>query len=88
MPISVECAKCRGTGVYRGFAEPEGVGVVCLECGGSGCKEIAYTPFSKRKTRNDVREVKRSRGTMIPLGVGPVGESIPYSAFLEGKMPS
>lgn len=34
--IKVECDSCGGTGVYVGFAEPEGYGVICGSCGGRG----------------------------------------------------
>jgi hypothetical protein len=28
--LQVQCGACGGTGVYHGFAEPKGIGVVCL----------------------------------------------------------
>ncbi len=70
--VSAECDSCNATGIYRGFAEPKGVGVVCLSCGGSGCTEITYTPFVRRHPRQDVETVQLSRG----------GKSISYRDFL------
>ncbi len=87
MKIKVECEACGGTGIYRGFAEPPGVGVVCLTCDGSGCTELTYKPFTSRKTRRDVKTVQRSRGSFVGTGVGPTGGSVAYSEFLNGKMP-
>lgn len=87
MKVQAECSSCRGTGIYRGFAEPEGVGVICLYCDGTGCREVEYTPFTGRKTRNDIRTVQRSRGNFIGTGVGPAGNSVTYQDFLNGKVP-
>lgn len=85
--IETECSSCRGTGVYRGFAEPQGVGVLCLNCDGSGCRTMEYTPFTGLKRRDDVRTVQRSRGSLIFAGVGPTGNSVSYEEFLSGKRP-
>ena len=85
--IKTECGSCRGTGLYRGMAEPKGVAVVCLRCNGTGCAEVEYTPFTERKRRDDVQTVKLSRGTFI-LSCGPVGDSVTYSEFMAGKMPT
>jgi len=57
-----ECKSCRGTGIYKGFAEGEGVGVVCCDCRGSG-KEIIvdnYTEFTGKKQRRDIDIVFQS----------------------------
>ncbi len=85
--VEAECSSCRGTGIYRGFAEPQGVGVVCLNCDGTGCRSIEYTPFTGLKRRDDVRTVQRSRGSLIFAGVGPTGGSVTYEEFLRGKKP-
>lgn len=85
MKVDTECSACRGTGIYRGFAEPPGVGVVCLNCEGIGCRTMEYTPFTGRRTRDDIKEVQRSRGSFIGTGVGPVGRSISYQDFLNSK---
>ena len=85
----IECRSCGGTGLYQGFAEPPETAVVCLGCEGTGCEkhEISYTPFEKRKRKRGVKWVLQSRGTLIVTGVGPTGERISYSDFLNGKMP-
>lgn len=85
--LKVECGSCRGTGIYRGFAEPSGVGVICVNCDGTGQETLKYTPFEGRKTRNDISIVRYSRGSLIATGIGPVGGSISYQEFLNGKMP-
>lgn len=87
MTVHTECGSCDGTGLYRGFAEPKGTAVVCIECGGSGCKEMTYKPFTTRKYCEGVRTVSRSRGTLIGTGVGKVGNSITYDAFQRGQLP-
>jgi hypothetical protein len=84
--VKAECGACGGTGIYHGFAEPKGVGVVCLQCDGTGCAVIEYTPFTSRKRRNDITTVQRSRGAFI-MNCGPGGNSVTYSDFLNGKMP-
>lgn len=87
MSVEAECGSCDGTGIYRGFAEPKGVGVVCLNCDGTGRKVIKYKPFGGRRTRDDVKTVRRSAGSFIATGVGPTGGSVTYEEFLSGKMP-
>jgi hypothetical protein len=86
--VKAECSACGGTGVYKGFAEPSGVGVVCLECKGTGCREIAYTPFTERKRRDGIRIVRLSRGSLIATGVGPAGSEVTYEQFLRGEKPT
>lgn len=86
MTVKTQCGSCRGTGLYRGMAEPEGVAVVCLTCKGTGCREVSYTPFTTRQRRDDVRTVQRSRGSFI-LSCGPAGRSITYRQFEAGEMP-
>ncbi len=85
--IQTECSSCSGSGLYRGMAEPRGVAVVCLTCKGTGCAELRYKPFVKRRERTDVDEVRLSRGPTI-LSCGPTGEAIPYREWLNGRIHS
>jgi len=85
--VDIQCPSCGGSGVYRGFAEPEGVGVVCLDCNGTGKKALKYFPFTGRTRRTGIRIVRRSRGSLLPTGLGPTGPSVTYAEFLSGKMP-
>ena len=86
MEVESECRSCRGTGLYRGMAEPEGVAVVCLSCRGTGCQVIKYTPFVARKARSDVETVRLSKGGFL-LSCGPTGQSVTYMEFCSGKLP-
>lgn len=85
--IKVECEACGGTGLYAGFAEPKGTAVVCLECNGTGCIKIDFTPFTRRKGIKGIQNVSLSRGSFIGTGVGPTGGCITYQEFQQGKMP-
>lgn len=85
--IKIECSSCGGTGLYAGFAEPQGEAVVCLRCSGTGWEEFSYKPFTTRKPRSDIKYVRRSRGTTI-LGCGPTGSCITYAEFQNGKLPN
>ena len=85
--VQAECESCDATGIYRGMAEPEGVGVICRVCSGTGSVKIEYVPFTSRKRRKDVGTVYRSAGTFIAGPIGPTGKSVTYSEFLEGMTP-
>lgn len=87
--MKIECDACDATGIYRGFAEPEGVGVVCLKCDGTGCVtlNIRVKPFTERKRRADVKIVQISRGAFVATGVGPMGNGVSYQDWLKGKGP-
>jgi hypothetical protein len=80
-------AGCGGTGIYCGFMEPKGVGVVCVGCGGTGKQTSTFRAFLGRRKRRGVRWVHRSAGTFIATGVGPLAGRVAYKDFLKGKMP-
>lgn len=84
--VDTECYLCTGTGIYSGFAEPKGVGVICLNCKGTGLAKLSYTPFSARKSRKDIEKVYLSKGSFL-LSCGPSGSSISYQDFVDGKIP-
>ena len=85
--IEAQCGSCRGTGIYIGSTEPKGIGVVCLNCGGSGKAIIEYVPFTARQKRSDITTVRLSQGSFILTGVGSTGTEISYDDFLAGEMP-
>ncbi len=76
--IKAECHDCGGTGLYKGFAEPEGHAVICASCGGTGCELIPYRLFGGRKEKKGIHTV---------TSVGAVGASISYYEFQAGRMP-
>jgi hypothetical protein len=80
LTIKTQCGSCRGTGLYRGFAESLGVAVICLRCNGTGCREFEYIPFTGRKERAGVKMVRQSKGTTI-LACGPAGPEMSYDEF-------
>ena len=85
--LKTECSSCRGTGLYSGMCEGDGVAVVCITCAGTGCETISYKPFERRRGKQGIHTVRRSRGSFISAGVGPVGNPITYQEFQAGKMP-
>lgn len=88
MNIKAQCEACNGTGIYVGFAEAKGEGVICLLCHGTGRVFLEYIPFTGRKTRKGITIVRLSRGSFIATGVGPTGNGVSYREWLEGKNPS
>tara|TARA_B100000614_G_scaffold258752_1_gene281815 strand:+ start:73697 stop:73969 length:273 start_codon:yes stop_codon:yes gene_type:complete len=60
--IETECRDCGGTGLYCGFAEPDGTAVICNGCSGTGCKTIHYKPFNGRKPKAGVHRVMTDGG--------------------------
>lgn len=88
--ITTQCSRgCDGTGLYSGFAirEPDWVAVVCSGCQGTGAEKFTYTEFTGRKGRRGIKTVRRSAGSLLVTGVGPVGGSVTYAEFKKGKMP-
>lgn len=60
--IQTECQPCSGTGLYCGFAEPEGTAVICHGCGGSGAATIRYKKYTGRKRKRNVQRVMGDGG--------------------------
>lgn len=82
MKVKTQCHACEGTGIYVGFAEKNGAGVVCTTCNGTGMKVIKYTPFSGRVERKDVKRVYYN----CPYGISAIdseldGKKFPFSKF-------
>lgn len=86
-----ECtAGCRGTGVYSGFAEPEGVAVVCAGCAGSGQQKSTFLVFTARKRRAGIKTVWRipEGEWFTPTGRLLAGGAVTYAEFLAGSLPT
>jgi len=62
LKIQTECGPCDGTGLYCGFAEPEGTAVVCHGCGGTGATTLSYRPYTGRRRRRGVKKVMSDGG--------------------------
>lgn len=61
------CKSCRGTGLYVGFAEHDGIAVECYDCNGTGCvhEVLEYDDFKGRVKRDNIkRVVKHNPGVM------------------------
>jgi hypothetical protein len=97
--VETECDSCDGTGIYRGMAEGDGVGVVCRKCNGTG-KHIFkhhYTEFTGKKRRKDVERVYLPSRFKLGLGVidfKDIGEidmdkqGVSYDEFCKGERPT
>lgn len=79
--VKHECSSCGGTGLYCGFAEPKGTGVVCFGCNGLGWSEATFKKFTGRKDRPGIATIQLSRGSLLATGVGPTGDSMTYDEF-------
>jgi hypothetical protein len=55
--IVIQCPSCKGTGLYKGFAEKDGAAVVCHTCQGTGKTDFSYEEFTGRKEREGVNRV-------------------------------
>ena len=101
--IDQQCGSCSGTGVYKGFSEKDGAGVVCNTCDGTGRKLFKhfYKVFEGRKIRDDVDRVYRrtnyvlgtgkivfNKGTRDEVEIDMDKEGVSYLEFLQGKMPN
>jgi hypothetical protein len=86
--VIAECSACKGTGIYIGYAERDGFGVVCSLCKGTGKVEIKYTEFTGIKKAKNVKFV-----VLKNPGIGIGGNdpekygAISYTDFVKGKMP-
>lgn len=82
--IKAQCSSCSGSGLYRGFCEAPDEPVVCITCGGTGCEEITFTPYTGRKRKRGVKKVRYSGGGFLATGVGGVdGTEMTYAEFLK-----
>lgn len=86
------CPDCHGTGIFSGYCEKKGEGIICLRCDGSGkvlkrrllaaqVPSSIIKPFTGRLKRDGIERVfRRARD-------GKPGPTITYQEFLAGKMP-
>jgi hypothetical protein len=60
----VQCAECKGTGLYQGMAEHDGAAVVCYSCCGQGCKLVTlkFEKFTEREILEGVKRVYHTAG--------------------------
>lgn len=90
------CKSCKGTGIYVGFAEKSGAGIVCHTCKGTGCNQwnYPYDDFIEKKSRRDIKRVYEvNPGIAIGEGKDPSGKEfylrdfggMPYEDWLAGK---
>jgi len=77
-----ECKSCKGTGVYVGFAEARGTGVLCLTCKGTGKHHFVYEyeEFVRRKVREGIVRIMQ-----VNPGIRAAG-GMSYKDFLDGKV--
>jgi hypothetical protein len=59
--VKAKCKSCGGTGIYVGFGEKDGAGIVCHTCNGTGCQiiKIDWEPFHCRIKTDKVKRVFR-----------------------------
>ena len=63
--VTVECDSCSGSGLYQGFMEGKGRAVVCTSCGGEGRQKISFKPFTGRRKRRGIKEIRFGSGLII-----------------------
>jgi hypothetical protein len=85
-----KCQKCKGTGLYKGMGERDGIAVVCHNCNGTGKKyqKHEYEEFTEREICPGVERVIQ---TNPGICVGAKNEKddtfggMTYKEWLAGK---
>lgn len=87
-----KCPECQGTGLYVGWAEHDGAGVVCHKCKGHGFVDvrIEYEDFEQKVLRQDIKRVYRTNPGIVlgeKEGVCTLEDfgGIPYEEWIAGK---
>ena len=79
--VKSACEACGATGLYSGMCEGPGRAVICLDCGGTGCREISYAEYRGRKRKSGVQIIQQSRGRFIAGPIGGGGKEMSYADF-------
>jgi len=83
--LDSECPDCGGTGLYSGFAEPEGTAVICHSCKGTGCKKISYVLFTGRKRKDGIKKVLLDGGLWMMRSKDNPPKSISAEEFYDNR---
>lgn len=89
--VKEKCQQCKGTGIYDGFGERDGCGVVCYNCKGTGCHkyEHTYEEFEEREVNSKIKHVLETNpGISVGSGNGYLLKDfggMPYKEWLNGK---
>jgi hypothetical protein len=86
------CKACKGTGIYVGLCENDGIGVVCSVCKGTGCNKFKheYEEFVSMEERKEVKVVLETNpgicvGVDEKKGLSIVSfGGMPYKKWKEG----
>jgi len=84
--LEFECPDCGGTGIYRGYNEPAGTGVVCTRCKGTGMAILQYREFTGRVRCTDIQMVRVPGVSVPPESTSPWVE-MSYEDWLQSRMP-
>ena len=63
--IYIECNSCEGTGLYQGFMEQPHQAVICYYCSGTGRSLLKYQPYTGRKQKRGITQVRAGSGTIL-----------------------
>lgn len=83
--VKEKCKACKGTGLYVGIGERDGVAVVCYICGGTGCEEFEhkYKEFTKRTRRKGIKRVLQVNPGIVASSSPDFG-GISYNEWAKG----
>jgi hypothetical protein len=84
-----KCKSCKGTGLYVGFAERDGIAVVCHTCNGTGKHHVKfeYEDFEKREERTGIKQVIQTNPGIMMCGGTSLEDfgGMDYKDWLNGK---
>lgn len=63
--VKYECPSCGGSGLYCGFMEGPGQAVVCVNCEGTGQAVTEFKPFTGRKKKRGVKQIRFGSGLIF-----------------------